>query len=1014
MKIKIIITLFLCFVLVTFYGQIIHVPADQPTIQAGIDIANEGDTVLVQPGTYIENIYINKNITLTSLFLTTGDTSYISQTIIDGDQNNSVVKFGSGVNSAAILTGFTITNGRGGSFQQSHWGGGISSYGSPTLKQLIITNNTAPYGGGIYCTDNSNLTLQNMKIAINQGELGGGIYCADNSHLSLQNVTITNNQAEWGGGVYCTDSSTLVFDDSNRCNIYFNNGEYGGDLYSDDFIEVVVDTFSVMFPTQYYVEPLENFLFDVNNGKIQQADTDLFVSSDGDNSNSGLSEEEPLKNIDYASSVIRADSLHHNTIHLMEGIYSPSSNDEIFPVRIYNYCNLEGTSEDSVILDAEEQSGVMILFNNTSAIVSNMTLKNGLTNNPLNGSWGGVYGYKSSAILQNMRIEDNKASGSPFGPGHGGGVSMNESSLTLINVIISNNKALGGIISGGSGTGGSGGGIYCRNNSNPVLQNVSITNNSAKYGGGISCQSNSQLYMQNVLITGNHGGFGGGINCSDSSSILFDDNNRSNIYLNDAAYGDDIFLSGNMDMEVIVDTFSVLLPHDYHASPIGQFSFDIMNGKVEQIDSDVYVSPDGDNENSGLTVEEPLKNISQAIYKIVSDSMDAHTVHLMEGTYSLSTCGETFPVYMISYFNLRGDAADAVILDGEESGENIIEMHKQNSLTISDLTVTGASGGYGSRGIYCFESNPILQNLIISENIGYVPGAGGYGGGGGMYFGSSTATLKNLLITNNLASRGGGISCYHSDLELQNVTLSDNKALSSVSGSRGGGIYCSDSSNITLLNTIMWNDTAQEIWFYENGVSNEISIGWSDIQGGMDGIVTNGNGTVNWLDGNIDEDPLFLGSSNHPYQINDNSPCIDAGTPDTTGLNLPPWDILGNQRIWDGDGNGTAVIDMGAYEYGSIPVGYFEQKLQNSELKIWNFPNPFSTSTTIAYNLHHSTFVQITIYNHLGKQIEMIEKDQPQGLQKVVWNPRNLPNGVYYIRLQAGEQVALGKIVLMR
>lgn len=73
-------------------ATIINVPAEQPTIQAGIDIAVESDTVLVQPGTYAENInYNGKAVIIGSLFLTTQDTIYISQTIIDGNQNGKRV-----------------------------------------------------------------------------------------------------------------------------------------------------------------------------------------------------------------------------------------------------------------------------------------------------------------------------------------------------------------------------------------------------------------------------------------------------------------------------------------------------------------------------------------------------------------------------------------------------------------------------------------------------------------------------------------------------------------------------------------------------------------------------------------------------------------------------------------------------------------------------------------------------------------------------------------------------------
>ena len=84
------------------YGTIINIPDDYLTIQEGIDHSSDGDTVLVDPGTYGENVNFNgHNITLASLFLTTGDTSYISSTIIDGSQDTSVIIFESGEDSTA-------------------------------------------------------------------------------------------------------------------------------------------------------------------------------------------------------------------------------------------------------------------------------------------------------------------------------------------------------------------------------------------------------------------------------------------------------------------------------------------------------------------------------------------------------------------------------------------------------------------------------------------------------------------------------------------------------------------------------------------------------------------------------------------------------------------------------------------------------------------------------------------------------------------------------------------------
>ena len=159
---------------VFLFGQIINIPDDYPTIQQGIDAAVNSDTILVQPGTYPETInYYGKDITVASLFLTTQDTSYISQTIIDGNQSgNSVVSFENGESQDALLTGFTITNG-----YSSTSGGAIACIYScnPQLENLTITGNTAQYNGG-------------------------GIICGAMASPGFKNVFITNNSAGGDGG----------------------------------------------------------------------------------------------------------------------------------------------------------------------------------------------------------------------------------------------------------------------------------------------------------------------------------------------------------------------------------------------------------------------------------------------------------------------------------------------------------------------------------------------------------------------------------------------------------------------------------------------------------------------------------------------------------------------------------------------------------------------------------------------------------------------------------------------
>ena len=178
----------------------IHVPTDQATIQAAINAANNGDTVLVAPGKYVENInFGGKAITVTS-------SGGPSVTTIDGGANGSVVTFNTGETNQSILSGFTITNG----FQSGFWGAGIYISGaSPTISGNIITGNHAAVGIGIYVgggsplIQNNTITANDQKGAGDGGQGGGGILVSGNSttpaNPQILGNTITNNSVASGG-----------------------------------------------------------------------------------------------------------------------------------------------------------------------------------------------------------------------------------------------------------------------------------------------------------------------------------------------------------------------------------------------------------------------------------------------------------------------------------------------------------------------------------------------------------------------------------------------------------------------------------------------------------------------------------------------------------------------------------------------------------------------------------------------------------------------------------------------
>jgi len=174
------------------FGTIINVPGDYSTIQAGIDASSDGDTVLVAVGTYVENINFNgKNIAVM------GEDR--EATIIDGNEDGSVVTFANGEDSSAVLSEFTITNGNSGE------GGGIYiSYSSPLITNCIITeNHVSTTGGGIFATSSGYPapTIKNCLIYNNTANVEGGGVKFHYSSGKIINCTIVNNDANDGGGL---------------------------------------------------------------------------------------------------------------------------------------------------------------------------------------------------------------------------------------------------------------------------------------------------------------------------------------------------------------------------------------------------------------------------------------------------------------------------------------------------------------------------------------------------------------------------------------------------------------------------------------------------------------------------------------------------------------------------------------------------------------------------------------------------------------------------------------------
>ena len=185
-------------------AAIINVPGDQATIELAIENSWNGDTILVHPGEYRELVTFTTR-TLASLALTTGDDAYIDSTIINGEQQGTVVTIPDG-GGGTVIYGLTISNGES---SQGYGGGLILSDPDALATKLSLQNNHAIAGGGAFVSGQG-ATISNSAFLENSAESGGGAICCYGSGIILNNLILTGNSAVYGGGIYQSGADSVL------------------------------------------------------------------------------------------------------------------------------------------------------------------------------------------------------------------------------------------------------------------------------------------------------------------------------------------------------------------------------------------------------------------------------------------------------------------------------------------------------------------------------------------------------------------------------------------------------------------------------------------------------------------------------------------------------------------------------------------------------------------------------------------------------------------------------------
>lgn len=642
-----------------------------------------------------------------------------------------------------------------------------------------------------------------------------------------------------------------------------------------------------------------------------------------------------------------------------------------------------------------------------------------------------------------------------------------------------------------------GGGICVVNATNISITNCLIIDNRASKGGGVNVQWGSVI-LQGSIIKSNYASFfAGGLNV-EVSGLTFDNINRCSVYNNYAGFANDILCSDTHMMIYVYLNMATLNPTtDYYIRYIQNSSnytegfgiIDIQTGYRTEENHDIFLAPNGDDANDGLSPATPRKSIANALLAIASDSLNQKSIYLAPGTYS-SNDGQVFPLNLKSYVNLIGDVNTPPILENLSyertitanhacymSLSNLILEHgdfipiriftntKSDNSKISNITFNPATAisyaglqVYGSTcdiegiklvglsslcnsGIAFQSSNGNIRNCSINDC---------HNTGGIDYFMYDVfdATFDSLLVIENLSVTNCTDSFYdvaifsigflNSDnpiLRMSDVLVANNTSLqqspividginispavitncSFVNNSSSNAYALKIGGNLKISNCLFDNNTQQEVYVRTVlGNTSDVTFSNNLIRGYPNTVVISPSNQVTFNPFNFSAEPSFSGTDwTDPlsYRLNYNSPCINAGTPDTTGLYLPAFDLFGNPRIYNG------IIDIGCNEWDGTEAA--DNPIAD-DTGLTCYPNPFKDNTTFSYNLPEKQPVQLGIYNLKGQKVKtLVGGEQSKGKHSIVWDGtdhtgKRVSAGIYFYKLVSGSQVITRKLMLMK
>ncbi len=404
----------------------------------------------------------------------------------------------------------------------------------------------------------------------------------------------------------------------------------------------------------------------------------------------------------------------------------------------------------------------------------------------------------------------------------------------------------------------------------------------AYYDGG-AINTSGDMVIQNNLFQYNYAGSGGGAIHAFSVNLTVE----NNVFLNNSAGGDGgaINTGASGDGVITGNTFS-----GNTAYVGGALSFPSFSDPT--VSNNTFMGNSSWGYGGGVVVGSSSDPVfSNNIFTGNSNSGNG-------GVYYFFSNSD--PVFIGNYY--EGNSA---------SSGGVAYIRGNTNIQISNETFINNSGSGGA--IYMWENSYAkIDNCVFSNNGG--------GAKGGAFFISSniSADITNCTFTNNTSHWGGAIvSNGGAAPHFKNCTISNNEAVS-----HGGAVHSYSGGTPMFTNCIFHGNTTGGLgatYYNQTGTPSlsTPSFVHCNVEGGQSEIVLNGSSLAVWTN-NIDSNPQFIAPSagsgtafdgvNANWSLTSNSPCFNAGTPDTTGLFLPATDLGGATRVV------LDTIDMGAYE----------------------------------------------------------------------------------------------------